>query len=77
MPPESPPHESLHPSLEIARGRRIREVMRLVQTYGGQASRWSKRKGPRQVVDGVTYEYHWYEHHGLGRVEFKLKRISP
>ena len=48
----------IHPSKEIARGRSIREVERLVRAYGGEAKRWSKRKGPRFGEDHVVYEYH-------------------
>ncbi len=60
----------------IARGAGIREIRRLRQTYGAGA--WRKRKGRADVVlpDGVTRsaEVHWYEAHGKGRFEFKIKR---
>lgn len=53
----------------------IREVERLRRQYG--AGRWRKRKGIATVllVDGTihTANVHWYEAHGIGRVEFKLK----
>ena len=26
--------------------------------------------------NGVLYEYHWYEHYGIGRFETKLKEIE-
>ncbi|MCY4077395.1 MAG: hypothetical protein OXH04_18420 [Acidobacteria bacterium] len=60
----------------IARGGGIREIRRLRRTYGAGA--WRKRKGRADVVlpDGVTRsaEVHWYEAHGKGRFEFKIKR---
>lgn len=53
----------------------IRELERLQQLYGH--GRWRKRKGIAtvQLLDGTihTAEVHWYEAHGIGRKEFKLK----
>jgi len=47
------------------------------KTYGGQ--RWRKLKGTATVklADGtIRYaELHWYEAHGVGTREFKIKRI--
>jgi hypothetical protein len=60
----------------IARGRRIRDVARLVATYGGRASRWVKKSSPPFDLDGQLYEYHWYEHPGIGRVEIKRKEVA-
>lgn len=61
----------------IASGSSIRELSRLRKIYG--PGRWKKRKGIAQVQlsDGTicTAELHWYEAHGIGRKEFKLKRI--
>lgn len=71
-----PPLHRLHPSSVIARGRGIRDIDRLVRLYGGETKRWSKRKGPRFSESDETFEYHWYEHHGLGRFEMKRKRIE-
>ncbi len=55
----------------------IREIERLRAIYG--AGRWRKLKGIAQVrfVDGriVRAEIHWYEAHGIGKKEFKIKRI--
>lgn len=59
----------------IAKGRRIRDVDRLVKDYGGSASRWVKKSSPRQDDDLGPYELHWYEHPGIGRVELKKKRV--
>jgi hypothetical protein len=60
----------------IAVGNRIREIERLVDTYG--SARWRKRKGIARVrlTNGSlrTAELHWYEATGIGRKEFKIKR---
>ena len=64
----------LSQSRVIAKGKRIPDVERLVKTYGGKASRWTKKGSPqREVADGYL-EYHWYEHPGIGR--FELKEVS-
>ena len=61
----------------IALGRGIREMARLTKVYGGR--RWRKLKGTARVMlpDGSTAlaEVHWYECHGLGRREVKIKRL--
>ncbi len=61
----------------FAVGSSIRELPRLRRFYG--AGRWRKRKGIAQVrlEDGTVYraEVHWYEAHGIGRVEIKIKRF--
>jgi hypothetical protein len=61
----------------FAVGGAIRELPRLRRAYG--AGRWRKRKGVAQVrlADGSVYraEVYWYEAHGIGRVEMKLKRF--
>jgi hypothetical protein len=59
----------------IASGHGIRELNRLTQTYG--PGRWRKRKGFATVVmEGtvVDAELHWYEAHGIGRREMRIKR---
>jgi hypothetical protein len=60
----------------FAAGSAIREVARLRKLYG--RGRWRKRKGIAQVrlEDGTVRlaEVHWYEAHGIGRKEFKIKR---
>ncbi len=60
----------------FATGGAIREVSRLRKLYG--RGRWRKRKGFAHVrlPDGTTRraELHWYEAHGIGRREFKIKR---
>ncbi len=59
----------------IARGRGVRARKWLNQRYGKH--RWRKMKGIASVKlkDGKmhTAEVHWYEAHGLGRREFKIK----
>jgi len=61
----------------IASGTRIREWRRLRKAYG--VSRWRKRKGTAQIrlADGTICraEIHWYEAHGIGAKEHKIKRI--
>jgi hypothetical protein len=61
----------------IAAGREILELGRLKKVYGG--GRWRKLKGTVTLglPDGTTVraEVHWYERHGLGRREFKIKRL--
>ncbi|HEX7180993.1 MAG TPA: hypothetical protein VF756_04065 [Thermoanaerobaculia bacterium] len=60
----------------IAEGPSIRDVARLVKVYGRGA--WRKRKGNATVElsNGRIrrVELHWYEAHGLGRKELKIKR---
>ena len=61
----------------IASGKGIRERRRLSRLYGGH--RWRKLKGTAvvQFADGTIChaEVHWYEAHGVGATEFKIKRI--
>ena len=60
----------------IAVGARIREIGRLRRHNG--TGRWRKMKGMALVrlPNGAVRraELHWYEAHGVGRVETKLKR---
>ncbi len=61
----------------IATGSGIRELIRLRKRYG--RGRWRKRKGVARVRLGggeiVLAEVHWYEATGIGKREFKIKRI--
>ena len=66
----------LSQSRVIAKGNRIRDVQRLVETYGGKASQWVKKNSPRFEIGRYQYEYHWYEHRGLERVEVKRQRVQ-
>jgi len=60
----------------IAVGSRIRALSYLQKTYG--RSRWRKLKGVVQVrlPNGKIrrVELHWYEAHGIGRKDMKIKR---
>jgi hypothetical protein len=60
----------------IAKGRGIRDLKRLIQDYGGKSSMWTKRSSPPVEIEGDVYEYHRYEHHGIGRLEVKMKKVS-
>lgn len=59
----------------IAVGTGVRDRARLRKQYG--RGRWRKLKGVASVrlMDGVVRlaEVHWYEAHGIGKREFKLK----
>ena len=61
----------------IAVGKCIRELKRLEKIYG--KGRWRKLKGIAKIKlkDGkiCLAEIHWYEAHGIGKKEFKIKRI--
>jgi len=59
----------------IAKGRGIRDLQRLLQDYGGKASAWTKKSSPPVEMGGEVYEYHWYEHHGIGKIEIKIKKV--
>ena len=60
----------------IASGRNIRELRRLNRVYG--KTNWRKRKGIAKIrlADGTVKiaELHWYEGHGKGRKEVKIKK---
>ena len=60
----------------FAIGGSIREFRRLARVHG--RGRWRKRKGIGLVrmESGavVRAELHWYEAHGIGRRELKIKR---
>lgn len=61
----------------IAVGTSIREIARLRKQYG--QGRWRKIKGIATIrlADGMVCEaeLHWYEAHGIGKKEIKIKRI--
>jgi hypothetical protein len=61
----------------IASGMAIRERRRLWKFYG--KGRWRKLKGTAQIrlSDGTICmaEIHWYEAHGIGAKEYKIKRL--
>ncbi len=55
----------------------IREIARLRRRFG--QGRWRKRKGIGTVrlADGTIWEaeIHWYEAHGVGKKELRIKRL--
>ncbi len=59
----------------IATGSSIRDLPRLRKIYG--EAKWRKLKGIGQVclADGkiCDAELHWYEAHGIGKKEIKIK----
>ncbi len=62
----------------IAVGGQIRDLKWLQKTYG--KGRWRKLKGfarIRFLDDGEEFdaEVHWYEAHGIGKVEMKIKEL--
>lgn len=61
----------------IASGSSIREIARLRKVYG--PGRWRKLKGIATVrlPDGALHkaEVHWYEAHGIGKRDLKIKYL--
>lgn len=61
----------------IAVGNSIREINRLRKSYG--SGRWKKMKGKATIrlTDGIICraKLHWYEAHGIGRKDIKIKKI--
>ena len=61
----------------IAIGRSIRDIKRLRRQYG--AGRWRKLKGIARVrlldLSEWSVELHWYEAHGIGRRDMRIKRF--
>jgi len=60
----------------IASGHSIRELRRLNRVYG--KTTWKKRKGIakirlRDATERIA-ELHWYEGHGKGKKELKIKK---
>ena len=68
----------IHNISTIAVSGSIRELVRLRKIYGG--GRWRKMKGIARVRllpenMACTAEIHWYEAHGIGKKELKIKHI--
>ncbi|MEJ5312344.1 MAG: hypothetical protein WHX52_21470 [Anaerolineae bacterium] len=61
----------------IAAGQGVYMRRYLERTYG--KGRWRKMKGIAtvQLADGTVCkaEIHWFEAHGIGRKDFKIKRM--
>jgi hypothetical protein len=62
-------------SATIATGRGVKARLSLVRKYG--SGNWRKMKGIALVEDQYGWignaEIHWYEAHGIGRVDWKIK----
>lgn len=63
---------------QIAVGKAIRDLAKVKKAWG--KGRWRKLKG-RALVElptgkVVRAELHWYEAHGIGRRDMKVKRVS-
>lgn len=60
----------------IAVGAAVRDIRRLTRSYG--TGRWRKLKGVGTIRlrNGRVRlaEIHWYEAHGIGKKDFKIKR---
>lgn len=67
----------IHDIETFAIGTSIRDIKRLQKRFG--AGRWRKRKGFTTVrlSDGTTREAElpWYEAHGIGKKEIKIKHL--
>ena len=65
----------IQPIALVGHSDRARKLARLRRRYG--SGRWRKLKGIARVrlIDGTihTAEVHWYEAHGIGREELKIK----
>jgi hypothetical protein len=61
----------------IATGTSIRDISRIRKRYG--MGRWRELKGIAAVrlSSGMVHraELHWYEAHGIGKVNFKIKQL--
>ncbi len=68
--------QQLAQSRVIAKGMRIRAINQLLKEYGGSAKRWAKKSSQPFVFENRLVELHWYEHHGIGRVEEKIKWLD-
>jgi hypothetical protein len=65
----------------IAEGHGIRELQRLRDHYSN-GKNWRKKKGFAVVIFPDTgrrfdAEIHWYEAHGVGKIELKIKAMKP
>jgi len=60
----------------IARGRGVSIRRFLARRYGGR--NWRKLKGIARIEDAYGWtgeaEIHWFEAHGVGRVQWKIKK---
>ncbi len=67
--------EQISASEMISEGKSIRELNRLQRVYG--EGKWRKLKGLFMIRfesgDICRAELHWYEAHGLGKKDIKIK----
>jgi hypothetical protein len=60
----------------MAWGHGIKILPLLLKKYGGKPASWRKKKG-RAIIRqfGMLFdaELHWYEAHGIGKVNMKIK----
>ena len=61
----------------IARGQGIRSLAGLRKKYGSGAWRKLKGKATVRLEDGTVHraEVHWYEAHGIGKKDLKVKTL--
>ncbi|NOY42320.1 MAG: hypothetical protein GXP26_10855 [Planctomycetes bacterium] len=61
----------------VAKGRGVRSRKILSKKYG--SGRWRKMKGTAEVRletgQSRYVEIHWYECHGIGKQDFKIKKF--
>jgi hypothetical protein len=61
----------------IAIGNNIRKIKKLNRDYG--TGKWRKMKGIAKIKLSDQYIYtvelHWYEAHGIGKKEYKIKKF--
>ena len=69
--------EQISDSEMIAGGKSIRELNRLRRVYG--EGKWRKMKGLFMIRfesgDICKAELHWYEAHGIGKKDLKIKHF--
>jgi hypothetical protein len=61
----------------IVTGGQIRDIMRIQKQYGHGHWRKCKGIGKVRLISGkiCEAELHWYEAHGIGRKNIKIKRF--
>ena len=61
----------------IAVGNKIKEINRIIKIYGKGRCRKLKGIANIRLENGsvILAEIHWYEAHGIGKKEFKIKKF--
>ncbi|MCL4299930.1 MAG: hypothetical protein KJ077_29610 [Anaerolineae bacterium] len=75
-PPLKLTHAQLAQARVIAKGKRIKDIRRLLDEYGGTVGNWVKKSSQPLIIENRLAEIHWYEHQGIGRVEEKIKWLD-